>query len=294
MSGIVFLSLTVWKLDGLENRNHMKIYENALEQLDRTPATDTSCLEFVGDNPVLFDYCRFENAGFQRTVAIIGDSHAHVLFPGFADEFKKRGLNTILLANSSCPPYLQLEEDDNCVSRKSQILDIVKYRNEIVGVVIATRSAIYITGTEPVSESKRILSKIFTKSKFNQAIIETISDIQSHKSVFLVLEVPELPFDASKCVLRPLRTSVQICSPSRESVELRRLNINIADFNRQNIMFLETTSIFCDSKLCRVFDEKNRLLYADDDHLSLEGSNYLARIAFNQDLLKNWINLLEQ
>ena len=37
----------------------------------------------------------------------MGDNHAHTSYDGFAQKFKKYGYETILLANSSCPPYVE-------------------------------------------------------------------------------------------------------------------------------------------------------------------------------------------
>jgi len=65
---------------------------NNKNELVRTPATDQPCLEYINNQHPLFPYCRFTNTGSKETVAIIGDSHAHVAYPGIADYLQQKKL----------------------------------------------------------------------------------------------------------------------------------------------------------------------------------------------------------
>jgi peptidoglycan/LPS O-acetylase OafA/YrhL len=98
----------IQRKDGLPDRSSVAHYKKYDEQLIREADTDDACLKHIqqGGEKILFDYCRASNLKSKKWIAIIGDSLAHVLFPGFSREFERRGLGTILLANSSCPPFI--------------------------------------------------------------------------------------------------------------------------------------------------------------------------------------------
>ncbi|MBD3807648.1 MAG: hypothetical protein IE880_02905, partial [Epsilonproteobacteria bacterium] len=48
-----------------------------------------------------------------------------------------------------------------------------------------------------------------------------------------------------------------------------------------NVVVLDTKDTFCDSKFCYAV-KNDKMLYADDDHLSVDGSNYQAKYFINR------------
>jgi len=95
---------------GFPNRSHLVPNDTFKKQFIRTPATNktgialaTKVLKHKPSN----NYIKATSDDLSKNfIAVIGDSHAHTSYPGFAQEFKKKGYETLLLANSSCPPYI--------------------------------------------------------------------------------------------------------------------------------------------------------------------------------------------
>jgi len=96
--------------DGLPDRPHLASIKEAQLQFIREPAINDKCeavSEQLLDSPRTFDYCKSTTESItDNYVAIIGDSHAHVLYPGFSEELKKKEYGTVLLANSGCASLL--------------------------------------------------------------------------------------------------------------------------------------------------------------------------------------------
>ena len=105
-----FIGNYISKKDGLSNRTHLKSNENFEKQFIRTPAQNDFGISLItkvlGYKPTN-DYIKSTSDDMtKKYVLVIGDSHAHTSYFGFAEEMKKYGYETILLANSSCPPYI--------------------------------------------------------------------------------------------------------------------------------------------------------------------------------------------
>lgn len=268
--------------DGYEFRSTIKGFVNNKNELVRTPAADEECLNFIGIKNPLFPYCRFTNANSNETVAIVGDSHAHVAYPGIAEFLKNKGVNTVLLANSGCPPFLgsptgsNQAEKDACRDRTEQLLDIVSKNKNIKRVFIFTRGATYNTGTEPVTGNKNLTGgDIIPIAEFaNSAQLSINKLAKSGKLVFYVTENPELSYSPESCLVRPFKSTIRNCSVDRSAVLERQSNYLKAFNNLENVTVINSLDAFCPGNKCIVFDDNGSLLYADDDHLSVAGSKF--------------------
>lgn len=282
MAFVGYLGHTTYIHEGYEQRNGVKDLINNKNELVRTPERDNDCLKYIGiDNP-LFTYCRFTSANSKDTIAVIGDSHAHVAYPGVAEYLTSKRVNTILLANSSCPPFLGVAtgntpaEKKECRERIEQLLDTVLKHKEIKKVFIFTRGPIYTTGTEPVTGTKDLFSgNRIPINEFTKAAQSSVSKLfDSGKSVFYIMENPELSYAAESCVIRPLKKTTKHCSPEKASVLDRQMDYRKAISTLKNVTVLDSLSAFCPEEKCLVFDNDGSLLYADDDHLSIAGSRF--------------------
>lgn len=278
--------------DGFEYRASIQGYVNNKNELVRTPAKDDACLEYIGFKNPLFPYCRYTNANSQQTIAVIGDSHAHVAYPGIAEYLKDKGKNTLLLANSACPPFIgsttgntQIEQDA-CKNRVQQLLATVKQHQDIQKVFIFTRGPIYMTGREPLARNKAHLSsKVIPLNEFTTAAEITFKQLaQNGKQVFYITENPELSFPAESCLSRPFKSSSKNCAIQKNSV-LQRQRDYLMAFNRlSNVKVINSLDTFCPQQSCILFDDRGALLYADDDHLSIAGSRFLVAKLLKQYL----------
>jgi peptidoglycan/LPS O-acetylase OafA/YrhL len=297
---------------GLPDRSNMQNYREALQHFKRTPAKDEICLNysrsFLGDQQT-FDYCRADpdiKNKAKKLIAIIGDSHAHVLFPGISKVAHNKGYKTILLANSSCPTLKGFEwgnnnlEIDDCKKKIEEILTIIQKESRIEKVIMATRGPVYINGEidgilteENIKKSLSLIKnhKLTYENYFygftnTMQILENISHI---KKVFYKLENPELDFLPKETISRPydfFGISMNRNTISRK-LYLQRMSLyreNIFKLSFSKLLVLDPTDALCNDDICYSKVE-SQFLYADDDHFSEFGSiyiaNYFQNIIFN-------------
>jgi len=303
MVTLLIISSIVINTDGFPDRSSLRYVNDAEIQLIREPRQDNSCLDLFaeGQAPV---YCRMqENDG--PIIAIIGDSHAHVLFPGVADLARQKGYGTLLLANSSCPPFMgtvtgrnQMEKD-RCADSIEIILNTVEKNSRITAVVIATRGPIYLTGKgfgtaesdvviSPISvnNGNSIAAKEPPEQMFADGIGKSVLRFQSAgKTVAYFLQVPELGTPARSCLGRPLSImGKNSCEVSYEEYSGRMMQyrdiIDQVKMKNPDLGIIDPESILCNVKNCSGIRD-NVLLYADDDHLSVQGSALVAPLIVN-------------
>lgn len=295
-----FIGKVIQRKDGLPDRPSVAHYKKYDEQLIREADTDDACLKYIQQSgeKMLFDYCRASNLKSKKWIAIVGDSHAHVLFPGFSREFERRGLGTILLANSSCPPFIGTAtgktgtETVLCANKIEQILRSLAKEKNIEQVLIATRGPVYITGNDFGLSKKRFNPTVQIKSMHNQKINssqevffdglnETVSYIiKNGKKVAYFLENPELGMLPRNCLGRPLLfNSDRIgCDVNLDLYKNRMDDYRAGVFGIKKhypgMLLLDPESLFCDAQVCTGI-KNNKLLYADENHISVDGSKYI-------------------
>ncbi len=277
-----YVGFNTYDRDGYEFRNSIKRFVNNKNELIRTQALDDECLKYTGIAKPLFPYCRFTNTNSIETVAVIGDSHAHVAYPGIAEYLRNKGINSVLLANSGCPPFIgsyqgsNQVEKDACRDRVEQLLDTVSNHKDIRRVFVFTRGPTYNTGTEPLTGSKDLTggNNIPITEFANSAQLSFDKLSKSGKLIFYVTENPELSYSAEACLGRPFKSNVRNCAVEKNSVLERQADYLSAFNNLKNVTFIDSLGAFCPHKTCIVFDDNGSLLYADDDHLSIAGSRF--------------------
>ena len=277
-----YVGLNAYDRDGYEFRDSIKSFVNNKNELIRTPSVDDECLKYTGLAKPLFPYCRFTHANSDETIAVIGDSHAHVAYPGIAEYLRSKGINTVLLANSSCPPFVgsytgsNQAEKDSCKEKIEQLLDTVSKHKDIRRVFVFTRGSIYNTGTEPLTGNKDWSSgnKIPIADFVNSAQLSFDRLSKSGKLIFYITENPELSYSPESCISRPFKSIIRNCSVEKNSVLERQADYLSAFNNLNNVTIINSLSAFCPERSCTVFDDNGALLYADDDHLSVAGSKF--------------------
>ncbi|MDX1472221.1 MAG: acyltransferase family protein, partial [Flavobacteriaceae bacterium] len=282
---IFFVGVLSYKSDGFEFRSTIENHQNNKNELIRTPRMDDSCKQLLDLEKPNFEYCRFSKVNTDDIVALIGDSHAHVAFQGVSEYLIDYEKSTLLLASSGCPSFVLGKNVDvesnylDCSVRARQIIDILKSRRDVTKVFIFARGPLYYTGWEPLdSVSKPSQDILIDQKHYFEAAQKTIDElVNSGKEVIFVTENPELPFDPKSCIPRPFRNKPSSCSLKKEVV-LARLDGYLNSVNSlKNVKVFNSLEVFCPEGECLVFDSGGLLLYADDDHLSVNGSNFQAK-----------------
>ncbi len=298
---LLLASFGVAESYGLPDRPAVRYIKTAEEQMKREPASDESCRGLFppGRAPV---YCRQHNPSKQM-IGLIGDSHAHVLFPGVSELAEKEGYGTLLLANSGCPPFVGAVTGRNAAERQlcaqsiETIVDAVRNDTRIVSVVIASRGPQYLTGTgfgpveasynyppittvpPPIEQNKSNPGKIFADGLRNTAV----QLYQRGIRVSYLLQVPELGAPAQNCLGRPLTLTLQTykCNVEYEVYRGRmqsyRAQVSGLADTAPFMQVIDAEQVFCNDGGCSAFID-NQLLYADDNHLSVTGSRRVAPI----------------
>lgn len=276
---------SVYHLDGVPSRSAAREFKNNKSELVRLPAMDDRCKAYVGSEDTIFPYCRFHDAGGPTTVAVIGDSHAHVAFPGIAEHLSGAAINTVLLANSGCPPFIGAEYGNTesakaqCKAQIEKIVGEVAEKPDIRHVFIFSRGALYVSG-QGYGEIERHRTDVphIPGQVFKEGLQRTISRLRAAgKTVYYVNENPEVGVDPAVCVDRPFRLNVRDCSvPLDEVLERQREYLDVTA-SLQDVELISPLSAFCPLGRCQAVASDGALLYADGDHLSVSGSRFQAQ-----------------
>ena len=177
-------------------------------------------LRFLGMQESKFDYCKVSTKGSEGVVAVIGDSHAHVAFPGISKGLEKYGLTTVLLANSSCPPLLGSPEGKtedakrSCSIRINEIISKVQSLEKLDSVIIFTRGTTYWEGNEPANTKQ--MQPSLDKVQYFHGLQRTTNELKMGSiNVYYVTENPELQLQARSCLPRPLNAATGQCDQVR-------------------------------------------------------------------------------
>ena len=295
MVGLAMVPIAIDLGRGWPDRSALQYVQPFAADLERQPAQDVVCLRRVpaGQAPT---YCR-EHATGPQMLAIIGDSHAHVLFPGVSQQAALRGRGTLMLANSGCPPLMgtTIGRTDTlraeCVRDIDRVLQPILNDPRISDVLIATRGPIYLDGTGFGASEKRLallpiapasLSKVTGDASpdavFAQGLVDTARRLKAAgKRVSYLLQVPELAFTAKDCLGRPLAWThpMDDCVTERAIFETRmqayRAVVRTVSERAPFLNVIDSQDQFCDLRGCSA-RRQLQLLYFDNNHLSVSGS----------------------
>jgi hypothetical protein len=294
---------TIWKHEGLASRAHLSYLDKYKLQFGRTPPLDDACEDYVKARLTeerQFYYCRSNQIKNDKLIIIIGDSHAHVLYPGIAKAAEEFGYGTILLANTGCPTFIGFEWGENpdeiskCKESIDQIFEIIRKDMRFEKVIITTRGPTYIHGDVNGKFSyNTVLSSLNNIQKPGRLTYETyftgftnslsqLENISHVKNVFYYLENPELDFLPKEVIPRPYDywgISIKNNVIDRNFYIMRmqkyRDIVYKASSQFKKLTIVDVAPYFCGQSECYIYRDGN-FLYSDDDHLSIYGSHYIA------------------
>ena len=308
MVACAMTGFAVVRHNGLPQRAHLAYLAEYGLQLKRTPHEDAQCRAYVRkwlQDDGLFYYCRASNdvgVDNQPKIAVIGDSHAHVLFPGIQAEARKRGVATVVLANSSCPPLPGFlwgntaQRREKCQESIEQIYRIIELDGSISTVLLTTRGPVYLHGEPETPFTEKSVQrglKIFEDPEHMNwasfadglsAAVDRLSAVDHVKRVLYLLENPELDFRPKDIPPRPfdrwglsLRKSWVPRALYEQRMRTYREVVTEVQRTHPQLRVLDPAPFLCDDLRCYAFKD-GQFLYADDDHYSIFGSRYLARL----------------
>lgn len=271
---------------GFPNRKYVDIYrdfENDIEKIGYRKCESSELNE--GER---INYCYETNNGSVNAV-IIGDSHAADKFYGIEKTIVN--FNWGLIGNSSCPPVLNIDvegDQKNCRLKFEKILKFVVNNSSIKTVVLSyfgnyplttAYAADHIENKVGPDVIKISSQKITTKDRiemFYFGLSETVKMlIASNKKVYLLVDVPELPYFPMNCVRGSSKCAV-LKSEVLERQKQHREIIKRIEKSFPELVVFDPIDIFCNEKTCSYKNGKS-ILYKDSHHLTFKGSDLYAQ-----------------
>jgi len=185
-----------------------------------------------------------------------------------------------------------LKDIKQCQKKIDDIYRFIETMPNLKKVILITRGPVYMYGIgygivdggnkQPYSGSKFI--EYFTskntwkqKDKFFKVIDNTFSFYGKNKNFkfYYLLENPELGFSPKNCMMRPFNVFPSECKITYVSYMVRagEYRNRIKEISRKypNITLLDPKDLYCDDVYCYAVKD-GKMLYADDDHHSTDGS----------------------
>jgi peptidoglycan/LPS O-acetylase OafA/YrhL len=261
-----------------------------------------ACLQRYGVPARLDEYAFCVTGGPARPpqVVLLGDSHANALWPGLSRLAPQRSL--LMIGGSSCPYLRGIDVwPDGLVRGASpcpELLEIAYRAARTTGavVVLAARTSLY-TSLEYAPGSPGVHARIAVRERTNpgaspQLAIERALErdlrglLDAGHRVVLVQQVPELDFMPRNCIrVRP----VDRWLPERRDCRIERVTVEyrqraqrtlqqrvVARIDSPRLQVVDPFEALCDSRYCYAVRD-GVLLYRDDHHLSVAGSEFVWR-----------------
>ncbi|QDF98958.1 hypothetical protein CJ010_21675 [Azoarcus sp. DD4] len=245
--------------------------------------------------------CLAGDASRPADAMLIGDSHANHYYWGLSSELAAMGVNLLQVAEAGCPLLygLDVHKSDaplHCRQIATAALDHAVSRPEVHTVFLSARWVAAMTGTQlkGLGDEARQLRPLLVEGGKEIGRDETIARaldgtlarlVAAGKRVVVLESVPELDFNARECIAWTpnrfvSRTPRPDCTVARELIDARarayRPRLAEVFARHPQVAVLDPLGLMCDERAC--YGRRDGvLLYRDDDHLSLDGSHWLAR-----------------
>jgi len=300
LAAIAAIGWTTRHVGGYASRSQAQLLDD-LTRLQKFDGEFPACSgAFARGRPLSWCYTAMPG---EPEIAIFGDSHAYYLFPGFADVYRQRGINVLVIGETACPPLANVRSYpkgsvDQCVAANSLALQLLAASRTVKTVVLASLGPYYFSGTSFAADHSGVFDAAnwalepvdgrrgeTEAATFARGLSDAVSQLEAAgKRVVLFIDVPELDFRPEACVdVRPIRPSGSRvrtpCGVERSRVVERqsayRALIAQVAAAHPKVRVFDSLTVLCDGGLCSAWDG-HRLLYRDSHHVSVYGSERLA------------------
>ncbi len=259
MLAVGISGLMVFKAHGVESRNSAVLNQHEGDLGHTAFHAHVHKNYFLCDEKKIADgslrwegmiQCGQSKQGPKVDIAIVGDSHAEHLFVGLADSLPEKNI-AFYIRNS--PPYLSNPEYSSIYEHLASDQNIKTVILTMWWIGRTTKS----TEAEVLAAARLLLS--------------------SGKRVFLTDDVPNFPFDPTKCKgKRWLATGDLTCAMNQSAAldqPYMRMLDNVIRIDPR-IKLISTQTPFCNGKVCNMTSD-GKLLYRDFNHLNINGSRFI-------------------
>jgi peptidoglycan/LPS O-acetylase OafA/YrhL len=224
---------------------------------------------------------------------IWGDSHAHSMTPAIEEAGLSVGQSGFLAFLGSCPPLLNFdtggskrEKKARCKRFNQAVMDLIKDQH-ISLVFLISRWPRHVHrddyGTEGVffDPSRTVVLEDYS-APLVDALDATFAELSRNNiRAVVVMDVPEVGYDVPHALAKAVltRSSGDIELPSQVVGRRQRLarTVLFAAASKHNVTVIDPMPEFCDAERCAV-RRNGKILYADEDHLTLTGARGLTHL----------------
>jgi hypothetical protein len=300
MSIVTVVSYITYKSDGMQFRGivqKFKTYTDSIKFSDRR----FECFD------ILYAYkkkgkwfCNLSEDSLPATYFAYGDSHAMAFLPVLEIFAKDNKINIQFTGASGCPSLLGIQsmrgkddiEKNNCQKLNERVFNHVK-KSHIKNIILINRWT-YYTGSDDRPGELNLISrnpnasfdKESTRRDFIWAVKNTIKRYEDiGVKVIFVEDIPQ-QIHAPQNILRLGKASelsyIKYSVNYTDHVKNQKFVNSILREKSANIINFD--DVLCNSNKCPMIFNRY-FLYADDDHLSIEGAKILYP-KFSSELLR--------
>ena len=294
MNIVGFIGFSCYWLEGLPLRSYPLKYQTYTQSMVRTPR-EIECFEvpYVHSKKDNW-FCNLGNKDIKPKFFAYGDSHALSLLPALEKYSIENKTNIIFTGISSCPPLLEIQsltgeeriKQGNCKELNERIFNFVR-DNKISSVLLIGRWSIYTGGgtIKPddvgfiSSNNTREITKESSKIAFEYALKQTIEKYRNiGVRVYLFEDNPQQIHEPKEALRQSNSTDDSI---NRLSVSIEEHKNNqswvsnkFMDLDKKMVTIINFDNVLCNSSICQL-SHGGKMLYFDDDHLSVYGSMFV-------------------
>lgn len=260
----------------------------------------SACLRWQSETgPLPGERCLSNQDRFSQRLVVWGDSHADSVAPGVVGYAAEHGYATYQLSMAACPPLVEVELDGPgidyrpCTAFNRQVLEYVTTDPDVRVVLLSARWGLYTENerfgrddpgpiTYLVDPGSPALSPEASKRAFTRALDATVAKLREAGRTVLVLGgVPPVGVNVPDCLARnylPLSDSRDCGVP--EAAVLPHLAysddvIEAVSAKYSGVCTYLPRRAFCPNGRC-MDTRGGDILYANDDHISSRGAEFLA------------------
>lgn len=282
---LISLNLFSIKTKGFEDRVHVVLKNLARENLWE---------KMIDDKGVCFDrqknFCKFNN-DFDRSIVLIGDSHAEVISYNLYEQTNKT-YNFISMNRGGCiylPGVKKTRlnngsEYKNCsIQSKLEIEKVLKDVENSYIIILGNYKEHF---QKELNFNYEVLENASVSESFKISLYKLLNN-QNNNKVLLVYPVPSLPFDITKKIMNEVPKSAfnssDYLNKNPYTTDYKKYKDSEYDvfktfdnIEHVNLIKVYPENVFCDKRKIKCFAHKgSKIYYSDTHHLSYEGSKIL-------------------
>ena len=239
--------------------------------------------------PLKAPSCIVDNASEPAKIILWGDSHTGALAPVLSKASIRHNLSLGHYYFMGCPIFYGLDRMDKTEDLCKDFCKLSAHKiindKNIQTVILVGRWSDYTQGSTwkygPAEKKKREFGTLEERqADYTTAFHQTMDALlNAGKKVVLSYPIPEIAYKVPNTLAQKLmlegQMPEQFAVPFENYKERHKFIFSLFDrYNHPNLVKVYPHKLLCDDKVCKTY-ANGHALYYDDDHLSLEGAEYI-------------------